>query len=153
MSAGALRAYLTDQNALPDTSLVAMVPVSLRKQDKQVFPQLPRAQQLALSAFMTGGLFFGLIPGFIRSASPPFNIVISNVSGSQAPLDWRGARMVGNYPSSITLDGQAMSITVANNAETLDFGLVGCRRSVPHLQRMLGHLETSLKELEVAVDV
>ncbi len=46
-----------------------------------------------------------------------------------------------------------MNITVTNNAENLDFGLVGCRRSVPHMQRMLGHLETSLKDLERAVGV
>src|SRR6201999_1455808 len=31
MSSGALRAYLLDQNALPDTPLTAMVPVNLRK--------------------------------------------------------------------------------------------------------------------------
>jgi hypothetical protein len=31
--------------------------------------------------------------------------------------------------------------------------LVGCRRSVPHLQRLLAHLEDSLKELERAVGV
>ncbi|COY84304.1 putative diacylglycerol O-acyltransferase [Mycobacterium tuberculosis] len=28
---------------------------------------------------------------------------------------------------------------------------MGCRRSVPHVQRVLSHLETSLKELERAV--
>lgn len=187
MSAGALRAYLLDQHALPDSPLVAMVPVSLRRPDeegggnmvgtllcnlhtdvedagkrlqgisesmtdaKKVFMSLPRVQQLALSAFMTGGLFLGLIPGFIRNAPPPFNIVISNVPGSSDPLYWRGARMTGNYPLSIALDGQAMNITVTTNAENLDFGLVGCRRSVPHLQHMLGHLETSLQDLERAV--
>lgn len=190
MSAGALRTYLIEQNALPDTPLIAMVPVSLRKdgeaetggnsvgtvlcnlnthiedagkriqgisssmsEQKEVFNQLPTVQQLALSAFMTGGLFLGLIPGFIRTAPPPFNIVISNVPGSKEPLYWRGAQMVGNYPLSITLDGQAMNITVTNNAENLDFGLVGARGSVPHLQRMLSHLETSLKDLERAVGV
>lgn len=190
MSAGALRTYLIEQNALPDTPLIAMVPVSLRKdgeaetggnsvgtvlcnlnthiedagkriqgisssmsEQKEVFNKLPKVQQLALSAFMTGGLFLGLIPGFIRTAPPPFNIVISNVPGSKEPLYWRGAQMVGNYPLSITLDGQAMNITVTNNAENLDFGLVGARGSVPHLQRMLSHLETSLKDLERAVGV
>ena len=45
-----------------------------------------------------------------------------------------------------------VNITVTTNADNLDFGLVGCRRSVPHLQRLLGHLETSLKDLERAVD-
>ncbi|OBG31248.1 wax ester/triacylglycerol synthase family O-acyltransferase [Mycobacterium sp. E3198] len=187
MSAGALRAYLIEQNALPDAPLTAMVPVNLRKDDddrggnmvgtflcnlatdlddpaqrletisssirdtKEVFTQLPPVQQLALSAFNIGGLFFGLIPGYLSTASPPFNIVISNVSAGPAePLYWRGARLDGNYPLSIPLDGQAVNITVTNNADNLDFGLVGCRRSVPHLQRLLGHLETSLKDLERA---
>jgi WS/DGAT/MGAT family acyltransferase len=189
MSAGALRAYLTEQSALPDTPMIAMVPVSLRNEDsdgggnmvgtvlcnlgtdvddpakrlevihksmqdnKKVFKQLPQLQQLALSAFMTGGLFFGLLPGFIRTVPPPFNIVISNVPGAPEPLYWRGARLAGNYPLSIALDGQAVNITVTNNAENLDFGLVGCRRSVPHLQRLLGHLETALKDLERAAGV
>lgn len=49
------------------------------------------------------------------------------------------------------LDGQALNITLASNAGNLDFGLVGCRRSVPHLQRLLMHLESSLKDLERAV--
>jgi WS/DGAT/MGAT family acyltransferase len=118
---------------------------------KEVFHQLPPVQQLALSAFNIGGLFFGLIPGYLSAAAPPFNIVISNVSsGRTEPLYWRGARLDGSYPLSIALDGQAVNITVTNNADNLDFGLVGCRRSVPHLQRLLGHLEASLKELERA---
>ncbi len=187
MSAGALRAYLLEQNALPNAPLTAMVPVNLRKHDddrggnmvgtflcnlatdlddpaqrletisssirdtKDVFQQLPPVQQLALSAFNIGGLFFGLIPGYLSTASPPFNVVISNVStGPSEPLYWRGARLDGNYPLSIPLDGQAVTITVTNNADNLDFGLVGCRRSIPHLQRLLGHLETSLKDLERA---
>ena len=61
--------------------------------------------------------------------------------------------MDGNYPLSLPLDGQAINITVTNNADNLDFGLVGCRRSVPHLQRLLSHLETSLKDLERAYDL
>jgi WS/DGAT/MGAT family acyltransferase len=190
VTSGALRAYLIEQNALPDNPLIAMVPVNLRKDDddgggnmvgtflcnlatdvedagqrleiisgsmrdtKGVFKQLPQVQQLALSAFNIGGLVVGLIPGYLSAASPPFNIVISNVSAGRAePLYWRGARLDGNYPLSIALDGQAVNITVTNNADNLDFGLVGCRRSVPHLQRLLGHLETSLKDLERAVGV
>ncbi|UXA07167.1 wax ester/triacylglycerol synthase family O-acyltransferase [Mycobacterium sp. SMC-2] len=130
-----------------------IVSTSIRE-TKEVFQQLPPIQQLALSAFNIGGLFFGLIPGYLSAASPPFNIVISNVStGPAEPLYWRGARLDGNYPLSIPLDGQAVNITVTNNADNLDFGLVGCRRSVPHLQRLLGHLETSLKDLERAVGV
>ncbi|MBV8349152.1 MAG: DUF1298 domain-containing protein, partial [Mycolicibacterium sp.] len=59
----------------------------------------------------------------------------------------------GNYPLSIALDGQALNITMTNNGDNMDFGLVGCRRSVPHLQRLLGHLEAALKDLERGVGV
>ena len=190
MAAGALRAYLIEQHALPDKPLIAMVPVSLRgdedadgggnmvgtvlanlhtdvedpanrltaisasmRNSKQVFAQLPRVQQLAVSAWFSGGVAFALLPGFVATAPPPFNIVISNVPGAREPLYWRGARMVGNYPLSIALEGQAMNITVTTNADNLDFGIVGCRRSVPHLQRLLSHLETALKDLERAVEM
>ena len=190
MCAGALRAYLIERDALPDTPLVAMVPVSLRaegeqdaggnmvgtilcnlatdiedpakrleaistsmRDNKKVFAELPKNQALALSAFLMSGIALGLLPGFVSSAPPPFNIVISNVPGAREPMYWNGARLDGNYPLSIALDGQALNITLTNNADNLDFGLVGCRRSVPHLQRLLMHLEDSLADLEQAVGV
>jgi diacylglycerol O-acyltransferase / wax synthase len=121
--------------------------------NKKVFSELPRLQATALSAFLIGPLALNAIPGFVSSAPPPFNIVISNVPGPTEPMYLGGARLDGNYPLSIALDGQALNITVVNNANNLDFGLVGCRRSVPHLQRLLGHLEHSLKDLERAVGV
>ncbi len=126
--------------------------ISMRN-NKKVFSQLPRVQALALSATMIAPLGLAALPGFVSATPPPFNIVISNVPGAREPLYWKGARLDGNYPLSIALDGQALNITLANNADNLDFGLVGCRRSVPHLQRLLGHLEDSLKELERAVGV
>jgi diacylglycerol O-acyltransferase / wax synthase len=126
--------------------------ISMRN-NKKVFSQLPRVQALALSATMIAPLGLAALPGFVSATPPPFNIVISNVPGAREPLYWNGARLDGNYPMSIALDGQALNITLANNADNLDFGLVGCRRSVPHLQRLLGHLEDSLKELERAVGV
>ncbi len=187
MCAGALRAYLEEQNALPETPLVAMVPVSLRgeqeqdaggnmvgtilcnlatdtvdplrrletissstRDNKRVFSELPRTQALALSGFLVAGLGLSLVPGVVSSTPPPFNIVISNVPGAREPMYWNGARLDGNYPMSIALDGQALNITLTNNADNLDFGLVGCRRSVPHLQRLLVHLEDSLTDLEKA---
>jgi diacylglycerol O-acyltransferase / wax synthase len=63
-------------------------------------------------------------------------------------LYWNRAKLVGLYPASIVLNGQALNISVTSYQRQLHFGLVGCRRTVPHLQRLLGHLETSLTELE-----
>lgn len=190
MCSGALRYYLQDEHALPETPLIAMVPVSMRSEDeadsggnqvgallcnlathlddpaarletisasmrgnKKVFSELPRLQAYALSAALISPLALATVPGFVSTAPPPFNIVISNVPGPTKPMYWGGARLDGNYPLSIALDGQALNITMVNNADNIDFGLVGCRKSVPHLQRLLGHLETSLKDLERAVGV
>ena len=121
------------------------------RNNKEVFKQLPKLQQMALSAFNVSPLLLSMLAPAIGSAAPPFNLVISNVPGSREPLYWNGARLDGNYPLSIALDGQALNITLSNNADNLDFGLVGCRRSVPSLQRLLGHLEDSLTDLEAAV--
>jgi diacylglycerol O-acyltransferase / wax synthase len=190
MCSGALRYYLLEQDALPDTPLLAMVPVSLRREDeadaggnlvgailcslatdiedpakrleavsesmyknKTVFSQLPRVQALALSALNMSALAMSAVPGWVTSTSPPFNLIISNVPGPREQLYYGGARLDGSYPLSAILDGQALNITLVSNADTLDFGLVGCRRSVPHLQRLLAHLESSLKDLERAVGV
>jgi WS/DGAT/MGAT family acyltransferase len=121
--------------------------------NKKVFAELPRMQVLALSALNMAPLTLAGVPGFISSTPPPFNLVISNVPGLAEQMYYGGARLDGSYPLSALPDGQALNITLVNNAGNLDFGLVGCRRSVPHLQRLLAHLESSLKDLEVAVGV
>lgn len=187
MCAGALRGYLDEYDALPDTPLVAMVPVSLRNErdalggnmvgavlcnlathlddpaerlqaihtsmrdNKKVLAQLPRAQAMALSLLLLSPAALNTLPGLAKATPPPFNVCISNVPGVREPRYLNGARLVGNYPMSLTLNGQALNITLTSTADSLDFGLVGCRRSVPHLQRLLSHLETSLKELQRAV--
>jgi diacylglycerol O-acyltransferase / wax synthase len=119
--------------------------------NKQVFAGLSKTESMALSALLLSPIALTTVPGFVDATPPPFNIVISNVPGPRVPMYWKGARLDGNYPLSIALDGQALNITLVNNGDNLDFGLVGCRHSVPHLQRLLGHLEDSLADLEAAV--
>jgi len=189
MCAGALRAYLIEQNALPDSPLISMVPVNMRGEgdtsggnmvgtvlcslatdvedpgrrletisasmrgNKEVFASLPRMEALALSGLMIAPLGLGAVPGYVAAAPPPFNVVISNVPGPREPMYWCGARMAGDYPVSIVMDNLALNITLVSNGKNLDFGLIGCRRSVPHLQRLLGHLEDALADLERAFGV
>ena len=121
------------------------------KDNKEVFKSLPQVQQMALSAYNSMPMMLELIPVLKTSARPPFNIVISNVPGERERLYWGGAELVGNYPMSIVLDGQALNITLTNTADHIDFGIIGCRSSVPHLQRLLVHLADSLSDLEHAV--
>jgi diacylglycerol O-acyltransferase len=79
---------------------------------------------------------------------PAYNLVISNVPGSRKPLYWNGAQLEGVYPASIVLHGQALNITLVSYMNQLDFGIIACRRTLPHVQRLLDHLEESLQELE-----
>ena len=84
----------------------------------------------------------------LASKFPPFSTVISNVPGPRKQLYWNGARLDGIYPCSIVMDGFAMNITLVSNTNHLDFGIIACRRSLPHVQRMIDYLEESLRELE-----
>jgi diacylglycerol O-acyltransferase len=190
MCAGALRRYLTDMNELPDAGLVAMVPVSLRKNDsgeqggnaigtiladlatdsddptdrmqriqksvrrnKQNMAGLSPLQILLMSAITMAPLGISMVPGMAERTRPPFNLIISNVPGPAGKtLYWNQARMDGLYPLSVVLDGQALNMTVTTYSDQLQFGLTGCRRSVPHLQWLLTHLESSLAELEKLAD-
>jgi diacylglycerol O-acyltransferase len=76
--------------------------------------------------------------------------VISNVPGPREKRYWNGARLNGMYPVSIPFDGAAANFTVVSNNENLDFGIVACRKSVPHVQRLIDYMEESLVELEDA---
>ena len=185
MCSGALRAYLLELGALPDASLTAMTPVSLRSEDsgedagnavgtilcslatdvadpgdrlaaihdsmqqgKDLFAGLNQLQASAISAAMMAPLMLSMAPGGVAQlAPPPFNLIISNVPGPKNPLYFNGARLTGVYPLSIPTAGQALNITVTSYVDNMEFGLTGCRRSVPHLQRLLTHLDDSLAEL------
>jgi WS/DGAT/MGAT family acyltransferase len=185
MSAGALRAYLDELDALPDEPLIAMVPVSLRSAEearaagnavgmilcelatdeadparrlerivasttaaKERMQALGATQNMVLAGLSVAPRFLASsLLGDSDPLRPAFNVTISNVPGPRNPLYWNGAQLQGVYPLSIPLEGQALNITVTSYVEHLEFGLIGCRQRMPHLQRLLGHLEASLDEL------
>jgi diacylglycerol O-acyltransferase len=117
---------------------------------KGVLSQLSPLQNLMIGAVGVGSAGpAAVLPGIAGRTPPPYNLVISNIPG---PLDstlyWNRSKLIGMYPASIVLNGQALNISVTSYNHQLHVGLLGCRRNVPHLQRLLGHLETSLAELE-----
>ena len=190
MCSGAVRAYLLDHDALPDTTLVSMVPVGLNAKSagsasdkggnavgavmvklgtdladpadrlklihrsmltgKEALGSMTPVQILAMSAI---GMAPSIVTPMLRLhgiVRPPFNLIISNVPGPKKPLYMNGARMVGTYPLSIPIQGMALNITCNSYDQDMDFGLTGCRRSVPHLQRLLTHLDDEVAALEKA---
>jgi len=47
----------------------------------------------------------------------------------------------------------ALNITCTSYDGKMGFGLTGCRRTVPHLQRLLTHLDDEVNALEKAAGV
>jgi diacylglycerol O-acyltransferase len=117
---------------------------------KRAYAGLSPLQITVISALAMAPLALAPLPGLARLSPPPFNVLISNVPGPRRPLYWAGARLEGAYPLSIPYDGLALNITATSYDGALQFGLIGCRRSVPSLQRMLTHLDTALSDLEKA---
>jgi diacylglycerol O-acyltransferase len=190
MVSGAMRTYLLELAALPDQSLVAMVPVGLNAKKSQVasteggnavgaimvqmgteradpadrlaavhrsmqdgkeaLSSMTPVQILAMSAL---GQAPAILTPMLRMQGivrPPYNVIISNVPGPRTTHYWNGAQLLGTYPLSIPINGMALNITCTSYDGQMCFGLTGCRRTVPHLQRLLSHLDDELKALEKA---
>ena len=115
---------------------------------KEMMRGMTEPEMLGLTSFLTGGLALAPIPGIGSRVRPPFNLVISNVPGTREVQYFNGAELLESYPLSIPADGQAVNITLTSYSDKIGFGIVGCRRSVPHLQRLLDYLEDALADLE-----
>lgn len=193
MTAGAVRSYLLEHDALPDAPLVAMVPIGLKakqsmtasteggnaigavmcqlgthledpadrleaihrsmKDGKEALSSMTPTQILAMSALGQAPAIVApmlKLQGIVR---PPYNLIISNVPGPRTTHYWNGAKMVGTYPLSIPINGMALNITCTSYDGNMGFGLIGCRRTVPHLQRLLTHLEDEVTAMEKAAGV
>ncbi|MEO6512405.1 MAG: wax ester/triacylglycerol synthase family O-acyltransferase [Nocardioides sp.] len=194
MCSGAMRTYLSDLDALPDTSLIAMVPVGLHAKKPagstgssgssggnsvgsimvKLGTDLPDAESRlkAIHASMRDGKdalstmtpmqiqamsAIGQVPailptllGLTSLTRPAYNLVISNVPGPRTTQYYNGAEMLGTYPLSVPIDGNALNITCNSYADQMAFGLTGCRRTVPHLQRILTYLDDEIVALEQA---
>jgi diacylglycerol O-acyltransferase / wax synthase len=182
MCASALRRYLLDLGALPAKPLVAMVPVSTRKDEsdsgnqvamvlaslathiedpgerlkaivrsmkasKERFARMSPLEVMNYLAVVMGiggiNMATGLLPKW-----QAFNVVVSNVPGPRKTLYFNGARLEGTYPVSIVLDGQALNITLTSYVDNMEIGLIACRRTLPHMQKLLSYLDDGLAELE-----
>lgn len=116
---------------------------------KDVMATRSATQIRAMSALGATPLVIGMMLGD-RTPIRPANVMISNVPGPRAPLYWNGARLTALYPLSIPVSGQALNITCTSTDSDIAFGLTGCRRSVPDLDRLVGLLDRELEALEQA---
>ena len=109
-----------------------------------------------LSFLGSGALMRGAVElyrrGKLADRLPPmFNLVVSNVPGPPVPLYIAGARILSLHPCSIPFHGTALNVTIESYCDSLDFGLIACRRTVPDLHELADLLPEALTELERAV--
>jgi diacylglycerol O-acyltransferase len=111
----------------------------------------PTVQTLAVVAQGTAAL----INHFHLSSllKPPANLVLSNVPGPRTALYLMGAEMVGSYPMSILMDGQALNITLCSHGNQLDFGILGCRNAMPDIELLAQYLRDAFEELRAIAAV
>jgi diacylglycerol O-acyltransferase len=185
MCGGALRTYLKFHDDLPERPLVAMVPMSLRKDDsvggnqvatilanlgthiedplqrfevirqsvlegKNRFATMTPEQIIDYTALTLAPTGFAILTGMMPQWQA-FNVVISNVPGPRETSFWNGAQLEHNFPVSAIVNHMALNITLISYHDKLEFGVLGCRRTLPSLQRLLNHMEQELEELEVVV--
>ncbi len=79
------------------------------------------------------------------------NLSISNVPGPTVPLYMRGCRLEASYPVSIPAHANALNVTMHSIGDTLNFGFVGDRDAVPHLQKLAVYTGEVLADLESAL--
>lgn len=97
-----------------------------------------------------GGQVAGALTGLQTPWPYTFNLCVSNVPGPREPLYFNGSRLEATFPVSIPIHGMALNITLQSYAETMNFGFVGCRDALPHLQRLAVYTGDALGDLEKA---
>ena len=123
------------------------------KSGKQAMAEMSPAQILAMSGLGVSPVVLMPMLRMQGLTRPPFNLVISNVPGPRKALYLNGARLTGVYPLSVPVHGQALNITCTSYDGMMNFGLTGCRRTAPSLQRLLTHLDDELVALEQAAGI
>ena len=119
------------------------------KNAKDRFSRMSPSEIMAYSALVYSISGMNLMTG-IAPKLQAFNVVISNVPGPKETMYWNGAELDGFYPVSIVLDGMALNMTLTSYVDSLEFGLIACRKALPSMQRLLGYLDDALDELEQA---
>lgn len=105
----------------------------------------------ALQQFTLAGLLPIAFSQKVVTAPPLFNFVVSNLVLSKEPLYLAGAKLQTIMPVSFLSDGYGLNVTLIGYDGKVTIGFVGCRDTLPHLQRLAKYTYLALEELEAAV--
>jgi WS/DGAT/MGAT family acyltransferase len=122
--------------------------IASSKAAKASMKSMPREAQYPFTFAATTGIALGALTRLDTLLPPMFSVVVSNVPGPAHAKYLAGAKVEALYPISLLMRGGALNITVVSVDGTLDFGFVGARDTLPHLQRFSSYLEDAMKQLQ-----
>ncbi|HNC04444.1 MAG TPA: WS/DGAT domain-containing protein, partial [Agitococcus sp.] len=143
---GAILASLATDIADPLTRVQTIIQSTTKA--KEQLQGMSKSAIMQFSSMLMAPMLLSQIPGAAGRVRPAFNLAISNVPGPDKTLYFRGYRLDSYYPVSIPFLGYGLNITVVTYVDTLNFGFIGCRDTVPHLQRLAVYSRDALEELE-----
>ena len=191
VAAGALRRYLLRKDDLPDRSLLAMMPVSIRAPGDlemsnrvsaarcdlhtDIEEPIARLQAICRSTadikrnlentrkgmptdFPSIGVPW-LLPSVVALVGklhladrlPPIaNVVVSNVAVSPVSIYIAGAQVMSYWPILILMHGMGLGLATHSYAGSMQWGVIGCRRSLPDVDDFADDLMASFAELLAA---
>lgn len=118
---------------------------------KEKMKTLPDEALNQYSVIGIGPMMLGQLTGLSRRLPPMFNVTVSNVIASKKPLYFRGSTLEAIYPVSLLFDGHTLNVTIVGYADKINFGIVGCRDTIPNLQRIAVYTRDAMDELEKAL--
>ncbi len=134
-----------------DPALRLEAVIDSTRQAKKQMAGLGQLPALAYSGYLLApsvAQTLAAIAGIKNPLPTTFNLVLSNVPGPRKTLYLRGSRLEAVYPVSIPAHGMALNITLETYADTMNFGFIGDREAVPHLQRLAVYTGEALTALE-----
>jgi len=86
---------------------------------------------------------------FARRIKPPFNLIITNVPGSQVPLYLAGHKLLFNMGTGPIYDGTGLIIPVLSYNGTLSICPTSCAKIMPDIELFTRYVRESANELEL----
>jgi diacylglycerol O-acyltransferase len=117
---------------------------------KGLIPQLMDAPSFGTPMILQLWTAYAGRAGLADTATPQFNIVVSNVMLSNRRFFIAGAPIQHVFPLSIVTHGQALNVTVQGYGDVLDFGILAAASVVGDADILKRHLLSAFDELELA---
>jgi hypothetical protein len=141
----------TDRDDILDRATAAAQSMRGAKRTYALLPPsvLADVTQLFVPALVAPGVEIGAKLRVLERLRP-FNLLISNVPGPARPLSCRGSAIVGYYPISQIVAGQALNITLMSYREALFAGVLVDADVALDPDRLGRHMSDELARLTAA---